>query len=46
MKKAELEIAVEMLDEAGNAVEVILKEGLDAAMTRFNRRKPAEGEAT
>jgi PTH1 family peptidyl-tRNA hydrolase len=45
MKKAELEIAAEMLDEAGNAVEMILKEGLDAAMTRFNRRKPAEGEA-
>src|SRR6202007_1495457 len=45
MKKAELEIAAEMLDEAGNAVELILKEGLDAAMTRFNRPKPAEGEA-
>src|SRR6201987_1114728 len=45
MKKAELEVAAEMLDEAGNAVEMILKEGLDAAMTRFNRRKPAEGEA-
>jgi hypothetical protein len=44
MKKAELEIAAEMLDEAGNAVETILKEGLDAAMTKFNRRKPAEGE--
>jgi peptidyl-tRNA hydrolase, PTH1 family len=44
MKKAELELAAEMLDEAGNAVEVILKEGLDAAMTRFNRRKPPEGE--
>jgi PTH1 family peptidyl-tRNA hydrolase len=46
MKKAELEVAAEMLDEAGNAVEVILQEGLDAAMTRFNRRKPVEGEAT
>jgi hypothetical protein len=45
MKKAELEIAAEMLDEAGNAVETILKEGIDAAMTKFNRRKPAEGEA-
>ena len=46
MKKAELEIAAEMMDEAGNAVETILKEGIDAAMTRFNRRKPeAEGEA-
>jgi peptidyl-tRNA hydrolase, PTH1 family len=50
MRKAELEVAAEMLDEAGNAVEMILKEGIDAAMTRFNRRKPeeagGEGEAT
>ena len=45
MRKAELEIAAEMIDEAGNAVEVILKEGLDAAMNKFNRRKPVEGEA-
>ena len=42
MKKAELEVAAEMIDEAGNAVEMILKEGIDAAMTRFNRRKPSE----
>src|ERR1051326_8467701 len=40
MKKAELEIAAEMLDEAGNAVEMILKDGIDAAMTKFNQRKP------
>jgi len=47
MKKAELEVAAEMIDEAGNAVEIILKEGIDAAMTKFNRRKPdAEGEAS
>jgi hypothetical protein len=39
MKKAELEVAAEMLDEAGNAVEMILREGIDAAMTRYNRRK-------
>jgi peptidyl-tRNA hydrolase, PTH1 family len=45
MRKAELEVAAEMIDEAGNAVEVILKEGLDAAMNKFNRRKPAESEA-
>ena len=44
MKKRELEVAAEMLDQAGNAVEAILKEGIDAAMTRFNRRKPTEGE--
>ena len=42
MKKAELVIAAEMLDEAGNAVEMILREGIDAAMTHFNRRKPEE----
>jgi peptidyl-tRNA hydrolase, PTH1 family len=44
MRKAELEIAAEMIDDAGNAVETILKEGIDAAMTRFNRRKPMEDE--
>src|SRR4029077_12481677 len=45
MRKAELAVAAEMIDEAGNAVEVILKEGLDAAMNKFIRRKPVEGEA-
>ena len=45
MRKAQLKIASEMIDEAGNAVETILQEGIDAAMTKFNRRKPAEGEA-
>jgi len=44
MKKAELEVAAEMIDEAGNAVEMILKEGLDASMTRYNRRKQSEAE--
>ena len=44
MKKAELEIAAEMIDQAGDAVETILKEGIDAAMTRFNRRKPDEDD--
>lgn len=45
MKKAELEVAAEMLDEAGNAVETLLKEGIEAAMTKYNRRKPLQGEA-
>jgi PTH1 family peptidyl-tRNA hydrolase len=45
MKKAELEVAAEMIDQAGNAVEMLIKEGIDAAMTRYNRRKPLEGEA-
>src|SRR6266481_5163054 len=44
MKKAELEAAAEMIGEAGDAVEMILSQGLDAAMTKYNRRKPAEPE--
>src|SRR5712692_3231766 len=44
MKKAELEIAAEMIGEAGDAVEMILSQGLDAAMTKYNRRKAAEPE--
>jgi peptidyl-tRNA hydrolase, PTH1 family len=42
MKKAELEIAAEMIGEAGDAVEMILKQGIDAAMNQYNRRKAAE----
>jgi len=42
MKKAELEVASEMVGEAGDAVEMILAQGLDAAMTKYNRRKPTE----
>src|SRR6201997_4998629 len=44
MKKAELEVAAEMIGEAGDAVEMILSQGLDAAMTKYNRRKPADPE--
>lgn len=44
MKKAELEAAAEMVGEAGDAVEMILTQGLDAAMTKYNRRKPADPE--
>ncbi len=39
MKKSELEIASEMLADAGDAVELILSQGLDAAMNKYNRRK-------
>jgi len=46
MKKAELGAAAEMLGEAGDAVEMILAQGLDAAMTKYNRRKPTEPEAS
>jgi peptidyl-tRNA hydrolase, PTH1 family len=44
MKNAELEVAAEMVGEAGDAVEMILEKGIDAAMNRFNRRKPPEAE--
>ena len=44
MKKVELEIAAEMIGEAGDAVEMILTQGIDAAMTKYNRRKPEEPE--
>jgi PTH1 family peptidyl-tRNA hydrolase len=44
MRKAELEVASEMIGEAGDAVELILTQGIDAAMTKYNRRKPAESE--
>ena len=42
MRKAELEVVAEMIAEAGDAVELILTKGLDAAMTKYNRRKPEE----
>jgi peptidyl-tRNA hydrolase, PTH1 family len=42
MKKPELEVASEMLAQVGDAVELMLTQGLDAAMTRYNRRKPQE----
>jgi PTH1 family peptidyl-tRNA hydrolase len=44
MRKAELEGAAEMVGQAGDAVEMILTQGLDAAMTKYNRRRPAEPE--
>jgi PTH1 family peptidyl-tRNA hydrolase len=45
MKKAELEVAAEMLGDAGDAVELILTNGIAAAMNKYNRRKPVEDEA-
>jgi PTH1 family peptidyl-tRNA hydrolase len=39
MRKAELESASEMISEAADAVEMILAQGIDAAMNKFNRRK-------
>jgi PTH1 family peptidyl-tRNA hydrolase len=43
-KKAQLEVVSEVLDQAAEAVKVILAVGLPAAMNRFNRK--AEEEAT
>jgi len=44
MKKAQLEVAAEMVGMAGDAVELILKEGIAAAMNKFNRRVPPPEE--
>jgi PTH1 family peptidyl-tRNA hydrolase len=40
MKKAELEVAAEMIATAGDAVETILTQGIAVAMNKFNRRVP------
>src|SRR5713101_4287872 len=44
MKKAELEVAAEMIGEAADAVEMILTNGMEAALNRYNRRKEPDGE--
>jgi len=44
MKKAELEVAAEMVGKAGDAVEMILAKGIEPAMNIFNRRKLPEAE--
>ncbi len=44
MRKADLEIAAEMVTGAAEAVEIILAEGTRRAMNRFNRRVPPPGE--
>jgi len=38
MRKAELELAAEVVEKAEEAIQMILKEGPAWAMTRFNRR--------
>jgi len=45
MRNAELQVAAAMIGEAGDAVELILTQSLDAAMTKYNRRKPEGAEA-
>jgi len=44
MKKTMLEVASEMVVEAGDAVELILTQGIAAAMNKFNRRVPPAEE--
>jgi PTH1 family peptidyl-tRNA hydrolase len=44
MGRAEREIAAQLVDDADNAVEMILKDGVSAAMTQFNRRVSPEEE--
>ncbi len=47
MKKAALEVAAEMVAEAGDAVELVLTQGIAAAMNKYNRRvQPPEVEQT
>jgi PTH1 family peptidyl-tRNA hydrolase len=44
MRKAQLEVAAEMVEKAAEAVDVILTDGLARAMNRFNKRVPPPGE--
>jgi PTH1 family peptidyl-tRNA hydrolase len=44
MRKAELEIAAQMTEDAADAVELILTQGTPQAMNRFNRRVAPPGE--
>ncbi|HXC48103.1 MAG TPA: aminoacyl-tRNA hydrolase [Candidatus Sulfotelmatobacter sp.] len=45
MRKADLEVASEMVAAAGDAVEMILTQGIAAAMNKYNRRVPPPEEA-
>ncbi len=44
MKKSDLEVAAEMVASAGDAVEMLLTQGIAAAMNKFNRRVPPPEE--
>jgi len=44
MKKSELEVAAEMIAEAGDAVEMLLTKGIEAAMSKYNRRELQQDE--
>ncbi len=45
MKKAELEVAAEMIADVGDAVELLLTQGIQAAMNKYNRRELQENDA-
>jgi PTH1 family peptidyl-tRNA hydrolase len=44
MKKSDLEVAAEMVATAGDAVELLLSQGIAAAMNKYNRRVPPAEE--
>jgi PTH1 family peptidyl-tRNA hydrolase len=44
MKKSELEVAAEMIADAGDAVELVLTKGIEAAMNKYNRRERQQDE--
>jgi peptidyl-tRNA hydrolase, PTH1 family len=46
MKKSELEVASEMIADAGDAVELMLTKGIEAAMSKYNRRERHDDEGT
>jgi len=46
MKKSELEVASEMIADAGDAVELMLTKGIEAAMSKYNRRERHDDEDT
>ncbi len=44
MRKSDLEVAAEMVEEAAAAVEMVLEKGVTTAMNRYNKRVPPPGE--
>jgi PTH1 family peptidyl-tRNA hydrolase len=44
MKKPELAVAAEMIADAGDAAELMLTKGIEAAMARYNRRERQQDE--
>src|ERR1700694_4446996 len=46
MRKGELEVAAEVIAGEADAVEMIVAQGIDAAMNKYNRRKEPPAEET